>query len=62
MENKTEQINWAILSPEEKKIQLFLNQKNTLDSFLVRGAISQSQYDKSYGDLREKMGISIELE
>ena len=56
IENKTEE-NWAALTPEEKKIQLFLNQKHTLDMFLERGAISQAQYDKSLGDLREKMGV-----
>ena len=54
--NKTEE-NWAALTPEEKKIQLFLNQKQTLDMFLERGAISKAQYDKSLGDLREKMGV-----
>ena len=31
--------------------------KETLDLFLERGAISQAQYDKSLGDLREKMGV-----
>ena len=44
-------------SAKEKKIQLFLSQKQTLDLFLERGAISQAQYDKSLGDLREKMGV-----
>ena len=38
--------NCAVLTPEEKKIQLFLNQKHTLDMFLERGAISQAQYDR----------------
>ena len=47
------------LTPEEKKQQLFLNQKKTLDLFLERGAISQAQYDKSLGDLREKMGVKL---
>ena len=42
-----------------KKQQLFLNQKKTLDLFLERGAISQKQYDKSLGDLREKMGVKV---
>ncbi len=56
--NKMEE-NWAALTPEEKKIQLFLNQKHTLDMFLERGAISQAQYDKSLGDLREKMGVKL---
>ncbi|MBQ8840009.1 MAG: hypothetical protein IJ004_01595 [Clostridia bacterium] len=54
MENE---INWQSLSAEEKKLQLFLSQKSTLDSFLERGAISKAQYDKSYGDLKIKMGI-----
>ena len=54
-----EKKEWARLSPEEKKQQLFLNQKNTLDLFLERGAISQAQYDKSLGDLREKIGVKL---
>lgn len=53
----TEQIEWEKLSPEEKKKQLFLKQKNTLDLFLERNAISKVQYDKSLGDLQDKMGI-----
>ena len=54
-----EKNEWANLSPEEKKRQLFLNQKQTLDLFLERGAISQAQYNKSLGDLREKMGVNV---
>jgi len=53
---------WEEMTPEEKKIQLYIKQKNTLDSFLARNAISQSQYDKSLGDLTEKMGMSKVLE
>lgn len=48
---------WENLSPEEKKRELFLRQKQTLDMFLERHAISQAQYDKSLGDLREKMAM-----
>ena len=48
---------WTALSPEEKKEHLFWNQKQLLDTFLKNGAISQAQYQKSLGDLREKMGI-----
>lgn len=48
---------WEFLSPEEKKRELFLRQKRTLDMFLEQNAISQAQYDKSLGDLREKMGM-----
>ena len=40
-----------------KKKELFLAQKKTLDTFLKTGAISQLQYDKSYGDLVKKMGM-----
>lgn len=53
-----EQIEWEKLSPEEKKKQLFLKQKHTLDLFLERSAISQAQYDKSLGDLIDKMGMN----
>ena len=41
----------------EQLIQLYFDQKQTLDLFLERGAISQAQYDKSLGDLILKMGI-----
>ena len=52
-----EQYEWEQLSPEDKKKQLYLNQKQTLDAFWARGAISKAQYDKSLGDLTEKMGM-----
>lgn len=55
MEEK--QIQWEMLSLEEKKKQLFLNQKQLLDTFLEKHAISKAQYDKSLGDLRDKMGM-----
>ena len=53
------QIGWQRLSPEEKKLQLFPNQKRTLVLFLEKNAISQAQYDKSLGDLKEKMDIHL---
>ena len=53
----SEQIPWEQMTPEEKKKQLFLNRKRTLDLFLERNAISKAQYDKSLGDLRDKMGM-----
>lgn len=46
------------LSEDEKKRYLFKKQKQTLDDFLARNAISKQQYDKSLGDLKVKMGIS----
>ncbi len=50
MENQT-------ASRDEKKIQLFLEQKKTLDIFLSNGAITEAQYNKSYGDLVKLMGM-----
>lgn len=52
-----EEINWGQLSPEDKKRQLFLKQKELLDTFLATGAITRAQYETSLGGLREKMGI-----
>ena len=40
-----------------QKIELFRKQKETLDTFLERKAISLAQYNKSLGDLRELMGM-----
>ena len=54
-----EQEEWERLSPEEKRVQLYINQKQTLEAFLERGAISQAQFDKSLGDLTVKMGMSL---
>ena len=45
------------LTPQEKKKRLFLKQKETLDLFRERNVIDQMQYDKSLGDLRDKMGM-----
>ena len=51
---------WESLSSEEKKKQLFLKQKETLDLFLERNAISRLQYQNSLNDLIEKMGMQGE--
>jgi len=40
-----------------QKVELFRQQRKTLDTFLQSGAISQAQYDKSFGDLRDLMGM-----
>ena len=42
---------------EEKKRELYLQQKQLLDTFLEHGAISRAQYEKSLGDLTVKMGM-----
>jgi len=49
------------LSAEEKKLDLYLRQKELLDTFLEHGAISRAQYEKSLGDLSAKMGIEPDL-
>ena len=38
-----------------QKVELFRKQKNTLDTFRERNTITQAQYDKSLGDLRNLM-------
>ena len=40
-----------------QKVELFRKQKKTLDMFRERNAISQAQYDKSLGDLRDLMAM-----
>ena len=40
-----------------QKVELFRQQKKLLDTFLQNGAISQAQYDKSFGDLCELMDM-----
>ncbi len=47
---------WSALSYEEKNHQLFMRQRELLDQFLERGAITQAQHDKSLHDLTVKMG------
>lgn len=52
-----QQNEWERLSADEKKIELYLRQKRMLEEFLAKGAISRAQFDKSFGDLTEKMGM-----
>ena len=44
----------------EQLIQLYFDQKQTLDLFLERGAISQAQYSKSLEELTKKLGMESE--
>ena len=60
MKLSIEDKEWSSLTYEEKNKVLFLRQKETLDSFLERGAISWAQHDKSLHDLIEKMGIDTD--
>ncbi len=58
--NTSDNSGWESLSPEEKKRQLYLQQRQTLDLFLERNAITREQYDKSLRDMTERMGYSAE--
>ena len=50
------QRQWAAMSPEQKKKHLLQRQKEMLDKFLERNAISREQYDKSVGALQRVAG------
>jgi len=47
---------WDNMSYEQKNHELYLRQKELLDTFLEHGAISKEQHDKSLQDLTDKMG------
>ena len=49
----------AMLMTRERydKVELFLAQKRTLDTFLENGAITPAQYGKSFGDLKAFMNM-----
>lgn len=49
---------WTTLTHEEKNRLLYQRQKELLDTFLEKRAISKEQHDKSLHDLTEKMGMS----
>jgi len=49
------------MNAEEKKRDLYLRQKELLDTFLEHGAISRAKYDKSLGDLTEKIGMEAKV-
>ena len=48
---------WTELTYEEKNRQLYLQQKELLDTFLEHKAITQAQHDKSLQDLTGMMDI-----
>ena len=50
---------WDSLSYEEKNKLLFERQKQMLEEFLERNAISKEQYEKSLYDLTKKMGVTL---
>ena len=56
MTENNQQTPWESYSHEEKNHELYLKQKQLLELFLEKGAISKAQYNKSLHDLTEKMG------
>ncbi|MBO4407566.1 MAG: hypothetical protein J5849_07680 [Clostridia bacterium] len=60
MKEETEEKAWEALSREEKNRVLYQRQKALLETFLEKGAISRSQFEKSLGDLTLKMGFGGE--
>ena len=56
-ERQSKMMKHEPMTAEKKKRDLYLRQKQLLDTFLERGAISRAQYDKSLGDLTVKMGM-----
>ena len=53
---------WDSLSYDEKNKVLFERQKEMLEEFLEKGAISKPQYEKSMHDLVEKMNVEEYLD
>ncbi len=56
---RNEPNSWDEMTYESKTRALYLKQKQTLDLFLERGAISQAQHDRSLHDLTVKMGMAV---
>ena len=59
MAAEAENKEWSKMTLEEKRDWLFKEQKETLDRFLERGAISRKQYDSSLRELAKKMAVAI---
>ena len=57
-EMKTMTFDKDEMKDKQKRESLFNMQKETLDSFLERGAISKEQYEKSLTTLKEKMNMN----
>lgn len=56
---RNEPNSWDEMTYESKTRALYLKQKQTLDLFMERGAISQAQHDRSLHDLTVKMGMAV---
>ena len=50
------QHNWERMTPEEKRRQLFRQQRETLEAFLARNAITRAQYDRGLREMSDVLG------
>ncbi|MBR4656660.1 MAG: hypothetical protein IKO68_08875 [Oscillospiraceae bacterium] len=55
-EQLEQQRRWAAMSPEQKKKHLLQSQKEMLDKFLERNAISRKQYEDGINILLRAAG------
>ena len=53
-EQLEQQCRWSQMTPAQKKTELFRKQKELLNTFLTRHAISQAQYDEGMAVLMAK--------
>ena len=54
-----QQRRWERMTPEEKRRQLFRQQKETLEAFRDRHAITQAQYDRGMREMTAALGAAI---
>lgn len=57
MADKSVEKDYNLMSKKEKTRDLFNRQKQMLDMFLEKKAISKAEYEKSLTGLKTKMGI-----
>lgn len=53
------QRRWARMTPEEKRRQLFRQQRETLEAFRERHAISQAQYERGLREMTAALGSAF---
>ena len=59
MADKIIEKDYSLMSKEEKTRDLYNRQKQMLDMFLERKAISKAEYEKSLNGLKSKMGWDL---
>lgn len=54
-----QQRRWERMTPEEKRRQLFRRQKEILEAFRERHAITQAQYERGMLEMTAALGAAI---